>query len=598
MAVICATESDGPARGHLLAATTQFTMRALIRTRRVISLIALLLVALVVVWLYWNRTTRTDMSTYAPADCLAFVEANDLTELAQGIEGTQAWQALAGPVGARSNLLPNRWFIRLARWTGIGSAEAVLLARSQVAVVFTGAEASQAGPTLTIKPFATLLIETHTTQRRMRPTLEKHIEDLATRVYGQPLLSRKQVDGVDLSEWSSADGARHIVAAFAGTMAIIGNDEPSVLHCVEARSGKRAALAGEKQLDELRKKVDASNANVFGFVSKPGVKSLLQAYALSRAGSSSDAVTVSRIFSETLGNLVDGIGWSSRFVDAMVEERCSVALAPGVADKLRGSFVPEDRLALNDLPFVPSDAHSVSLYHFRDVEGAWRDLNAIVASHADLIGAIAARPMLRSLFKPYGIDDADAFVHAAGTRIQTIRLEENSPAVLVTEAFDRPGLRKVAQQRLGAKTKTENVGDFELMLSSTDNWAASFPDNQFLIGPADAVRRCLQAKVQSQSLTSTEAFRKSQRLIDVSLPISALTFVNDQHAAISFVELFSEHERSAFSTSANAIDEASRSLPYAVNVVILKDAGLEWTSRSSFGLVGSLFVTLMPETAK
>jgi acyl-CoA-binding protein len=573
-------------------------MRALIRTRRVKSLIALLLVAFVVAWLYWNHTTRTDLSTYAPADCLAFVEANDLTELAQGIEATQAWKALAGPVGAHSSLVPNRWFIRLARWTGIGSAEAILLARSQVAVVFTGAEASQAGPTLTIKPFATLVIETHTTQRRMRPTLERHIEDLAKRVYGQPSLSRKQVDGVDLSEWSSADGARHIVAAFAGTAAIIGNDEPSVLHCLEARSGKRAALAGEKQLADLRQKFDSPHANVFGFVSKPGVKSLLQAYALYRAGSSSDAVTISRIFSETLGNLVDGFGWSASFVDGMVEERCSITLSQGVADKLRGSFVPEERLALNDLPFVPADAHSVSLYHFRDVEGVWRDLNAIVASHADLIGAIAARPMLRSLLKPYGIDDADTFVHSVGTRIQTIRLEETSPAVLVTEAFDRQGLRKVVQQRLGGKTKTENVGDFELILSSTDNWAASFPDNQFMIGPRDAVRRCLQAKVQSQSLTSTDAFRKSQRLVDVSLPITALTFVNDQHAAISFVELFSEHERSAFSTSATAIDEASRSLPYAVSVVILKDAGLEWTSRSSFGLVGSLLVTLMPEPAK
>jgi hypothetical protein len=177
-------------------------------------------------------------------------------------------------------------------------------------------------------------------------------------------------------------------------------------------------------------------------------------------------------------------------------------------------------------------------------------------------------------------------------------LEENSPAVLVTEAFDRQGLRKVAQQRLGAKTKTESVGDFELMLSSSDNWAAGFPDNHFLIGPADAVRRCLQAKAQSQSLTSTDAFRKSQRLVDVSLPITVLTFVNDQHTAISFVELFSEHERSAFSTSATAIDEASRSLPYAVSVVILKDAGLEWTARSSFGLLGSLLVTLMPETGK
>jgi hypothetical protein len=269
-----------------------------------------------------------------------------------------------------------------------------------------------------------------------------------------------------------------------------------------------------------------------------------------------------------------------------------------VADRLRDSFVPEDRLALGDLPFVPSDAHSVSLYHFRDVEGVWRDLNSIVASHADLIGAIATRPMLRGLLKPYGIDDADTFVHAVGTRLQTIRSEETLPSVLVTEALDRQGLRKVALQRLGAKPKTESVGEFELLLSSSDNWAVSFADNHFLSGPAEAVRRSLQAKVQSKSLTSTDAFRKSQSLVDVSLPISVLTFSNDQHAAISFVEIFSEHERSVFSSSAPAIDEASRSLPYAVSVVILKDAGLEWTSRSSFGLVGSLLVTLTPETVK
>lgn len=571
----------------------------MIKSRRAkLFLFVLLAVVFVVVWIYWNRPTHTDMASFAPADCLAFVEANDLTEVAQGIEGTQAWKALAGPIGTPTSWLPNRWFIRLAQWTGIGSADAVLMARSQVAVVFTGAEANQSGATLTIKPLATLIIETHTTQKRMRPTLEAHIGELAKRVYGEPVLTRQQSEGVDLSLWSSSDGTRHIVAAFADTVAIVGNDDSSVMHCLESRRGKRPALSGEKQLDDLRKQVNATNATVFGFVSKPGIKSLLQAFALYRAGSSSDAVTVSRIFSDTLGNLVDGLGWSSKFVDGMVEDRSSITLAQGVADRLHGSFVPEDKVAFADLPFVPPDVYSVSLYHFRDVEGVWRELNSIVASHADLIGAIAARPMLRSLLKPYGIEDPDTFVHAVGTQIQTVRLEESSPSLLVTEAFDRQGLHKLVQQRLGAKPKTESVGEFELALSASDNWAASFPDNHFLIGPADGLRRCLQTKAQSQSLTSTEAFRKSQRLVDVTLPITVLTFTRDRHSAISFVELFSEQERSTFSTNAGAIDEASRSLPYAVSVTILKDDGIQWTSRSAFGLVGSLLVTLFPETSR
>jgi hypothetical protein len=574
-------------------------MRGLIKSRRAkLLLVILLVVGFVSVWIYWNRPARTDMASYAPADCLAFVEANNLTELAQGIESTQGWKALAGPIGARASLLPNPWIIRLARWTGVGSAEAVLLARSQVAIVFTGAEASQAGPTLTIKPLATLVIDTHTSQSRMRPALERQIEELARRVYGAPVSTRKQAGGVDLSVWSSPDGTRHIFAAFADTVVIVGNDETSVMNCLEARLGKRPALAGEKQLDDLRKKVDASNAAVFGFVSKSGVKSLLQAFALYRAGSSADAVTVAQIFADTLGRLVDGLSWSSRFVDGMVEDRSSISLAEGIADRLRGSFIPEEKLALRDLPFVPPDAHSVSLYNFRDVESVWRDLNTIIASRADLVGAIAARPMLRSLLKPYGIEDPDTFVHSVGTRMQTIRLQEGSPSVLITQTLDRQGLRKLAQQRLGPKPRTESVGEFELELSGSDNWAVSFANNYFLIGPAEAVRLCLQAKGQSQSLTSTDAFRKSESLVDVSLPITILTFTRDQNAAISFVELFSDHQRSAFSTSAGAVDEAGRALPYAVSVTILKDAGLEWTSRSSFGLVGSLLVTLIPETSR
>src|SRR5260370_35646741 len=109
-------------------------MRGLISSRRAkLSLLVLLAVALVVAWVYWNRPTHTDMASYAPADSLAFVEANDVTELAQGIEGDQAWKTLARPIGAPAGLLPNRWLIRLARWAGIGSAEAVLMARSPVA---------------------------------------------------------------------------------------------------------------------------------------------------------------------------------------------------------------------------------------------------------------------------------------------------------------------------------------------------------------------------------------------------------------------------------------------------------------------------------
>lgn len=582
---------------HLPRLSTQSRMPALIK-RRTKLLLTAVTAAFIVGWFFWNRPMRTDLAVYAPSDCLAYLEADDLSELAVGVEGTKAWKSLAGLVGARSSLLPNRWLIRIARWTGIGSSDTIVLARSQIAIVFTGAEVSDVGPTLNVKPLAVLVIETHTTPRRMRPVLERHFEEFARRIYGQPQLIRKQIDGVDLSEWVSADATRHIIMAFVDTAAIVGNDEASVLTCIAARRGKRGALIAEKQFNDLRTGVGASNASVFGFVSKAGVKALLQAFALYRAGSSADAITVSRLFADTLGNLVEGVGWSSRFVDDMVEDRCSVNLVEGLADKLRNTFIPQDRFAVDDIPFVPADTHSVSLYHFRDVEGLWRDFNAAVSSHADLLGAIAARPMLRTLLKPYGIEDPDTFVHAVGPHLETIRLDDTSPSVLLAEALDRQSLRKLTQKRLGPRPTTETVADSEMMISGSDNWAMSFADNHFLSGQAEAVRRCLQARAQSQSLASVDAFRSAQRLIDVSLPLTAITFTNDQHAAISFVELFSQQERPTFSTNATAVDQIVRSLPYAVSVTMLKDRGLEWTSRSSFGLVGSMVVALTPENGR
>jgi len=571
-------------------------MRRLITRHRITLLIFLLAVLLASAWLYWNRPTVTDLSAYAPADSLAFVETDDLAGLATGVEQSEAWASLAGPLGASQNLVPNRSLLRLARWTGIGSADTILFARSQVAIVLSGAEGTQAESTLTIKPLVTFIIETHTSQSRMRATIERHVEELARRVYKTPALLRKQTDGVDLQEWISEDRSHQIVIAFVDTAAIVGNDEASVLHSIEARNGKRAALKDAKEFAAARHNINAAGASLFGFISQSGVKSLLQAFAIYRGGTSTDAITTARIFSETFGGLVTNMSWTSRFADGMVEDRCAIALPDGVADKLRPSMVPERGIDLAKLSFVPSEVYSFSNYQLRDTATFWTDVNAVVSSHTDLIGSVATRPMLRGLLKPYGIDDPDTFSRAVGTRLQTIRLDENSPSVLVVEAFDLPTLKSVIMKRLGQNARTEQLGNAELLLSSTDNFAAGFADNSVLLGSAEAVRRCLAA--DTTSITSSENFRRAEKLLDVSLPLTVVTFANDQHAAISFVEAFSSQQRSAFATNAAGIDQAVRALPYSVSVTMLKGSGIEWTSRSSFGLVGSLVAQLAPENSR
>src|SRR3989442_11095543 len=173
-------------------------MSALIKYRRIRLLLPVVAVGLVAAWVYWSQPHRVDLATFAPSDCLAFVEADNASELLAGLEESQGWRALAGPIGAKSNLLTNRWLVRVARWVGLGNADALLLARSQFGIVLTGVQVGETGPTLTIRPLATLIIETHTSQRRVRPALEGHIEDFALRNYGQPQFKRTRIESVEV----------------------------------------------------------------------------------------------------------------------------------------------------------------------------------------------------------------------------------------------------------------------------------------------------------------------------------------------------------------------------------------------------------------
>ena len=568
----------------------------MITRRRALFFIVLFLAGFSVLWILWNRPRKADLSLFAPADSLAFIETNDLGALAAGIDQTQAWGGLAGPIGAPARLSPNRFVIAVARWTGIGSTDAILYARAQAAVVFSGAEGSQSGSTLTIKPLATFIIETHTSQWRMKTTVERHVEDLARRVYKNPVLVRKSIDNIELTEWAAADDSHRIVTAFHGSAVIVGNDEISVLRLIKTRAANNQSLQTSEEFIDARNRTDAANSSIFGFVSQAGIKSLLQAFALSRSGSSSDAVTGARIFADVFGSVTKSIGWTARFRDGMVEDRCSIKLAEGISNKLRPSVTPDRPPELTNLPLVPPNVHSVSLYQFHDSAGFWTDLNAAISSHTDLVGSVAARPLLRSLLKPYGIEDADGFAHAIGTRLQTIRFEDGGPSVLAVQAFDPPALRRLAERKLGKNPKSEKVGDNEMFTS--DNWAVAFADDYFLTGPADLVRRCLTALMDRQSISSNESFRESKNDIDVSLPIFALTFSNDQHAAISFVEAFSNQQRSAFATTGGAIEQVTRGLPMAVSIAILKDSSLEWTARSSFGIGGFFAAQLLPENQK
>jgi sarcosine oxidase delta subunit len=571
-------------------------MRGLRKLRRTAILLLIAILVGFAGWVYWNRVQTANLTVWAPADSLAYVEVNDLSEIVRGVEQTTAWKSLGPLLGAPDHLTPNRSLLRFARWTGIGSADAVLFARSQVAVVFSGAEGTQSGSTLIIKPLLTLVVETHTSQSRMRAVMESHIEKTAREDFGNAAFVRKNLEGVDLEEWQSEDGTRKIVTAFVNTTVVIANDETAVLHAVQAASGSRPSLSTNQEVDQARRATDSATAALFGFVTQAGVKSLLQAYALKSEGgdgASSDTITKARLVADTFGGIVRHLGWTARFTNGAIDDRISIALAEGVNDRLRNSMSPDRSPDISQIYFAPADARSVSIYSFHDTATVWNDLGAVISSHSDLVGAIATRPIMRGLLNAYGIADAEVFTHGVGTQLQTVRTDEGQPALLLAQVFDRPTIEKAIAPRFGGSPKREKFLEADLIIAP-DNWTAAFNRGSFLIGPGEQVRRCLQAQTNGESISSTHSFRQAQTFVDLTVPITVLSFSNDSHNAVSFIEAFSRQPRSAFSTNAAAIGEASKTLPLAMSAVVVRQGSFDWTSRSSFGIGGGIVSELFP----
>ncbi|MCM3869467.1 MAG: hypothetical protein ND895_02050, partial [Pyrinomonadaceae bacterium] len=132
--------------------------------------IAFTLILVVAALLWWNRPQSSDMADYAPADALVYLECNSLLDVADAIAGTDAWKQLSPSSGTAPSQPPNRWLTRVIAWTGIGSTQTVILARAQLATVMLDLGAKEQGGNLTIRPEAAILIETHTSESRIRPT--------------------------------------------------------------------------------------------------------------------------------------------------------------------------------------------------------------------------------------------------------------------------------------------------------------------------------------------------------------------------------------------------------------------------------------------
>jgi hypothetical protein len=556
------------------------------KLKRLMVVLALLL-GLAAAWLWWQRPRRADMAAYVPADTLIYLEINDLPALAEAFTQTGAWRLAAQKGALEDNLSITGRLGKLAAWTGLGPAEKVALARSQVAVAALGARLGPDGDALKLKPQYAVVVETHTGAGRAQPAVEERLGAFAAKAYGATRLERREENGANFVTWRANEGERRIVAAFSGSVVIIAPDEEAARACLEVKNGMRPGFNANAGLQEMRGRL-AGESLAFGYVPPEGLGQLFKLAATAYAApfvlnEPQLAGALQSLLPALPPKVTKGLGWNAQLANGGLEDRYFLTLKNGLAEQLREPFATSESNASTPARFAPPDAYSLTRYNLRQPAQAWTGLNKALASQLDIVGAMVASRLLAASFQPFGIEEPAAFLAATGREAATLRLDaETGGTVVVAKINDENALRAFAAKRLGPDARRETIGAAALFTATDEErGAAAFVDGYFLWGPPANVRQCLETYNRQASAAQTRFGAASNA--------AALTYTNDQATARAFLSLFAKKD-----APPQTLTDALRDLPYAASETRLLGDGLEKRSNSAFGLLGAAAAQFAP----
>lgn len=542
------------------------------RILRRVLLVLLLVICFAAVWIWLNRPQRIDLSASAPASALIYLESNSLMEVADGIMATDTWKLVKPLIGETKTDWPSARTRRLIAFTGIGPTASVILARAQVAMVMLDLGAREEANTMTVKPEAALLIETHTSRRRIKSTVEQALQTFAERFYERPSLRRVIIDSDEFLVWSAADNNRQIVAIIDDSLVIVANSDRAVKACLEARRGLRPRLNNGPELQQMKNSLSADGALAFGFVPSSHAPELLALATPVALGRAPGGAQIDSLVARSAARILSSAGWSAKLVDGAIEDHYFFTLDPAVVARMRPVFQSTQQSSA-PAALVPGDVQSVTVYRFKQPEQTWRELQTTLSSQLDTLSAVLVTSVLKSGLTPYGIDDPERFLQLVGPEVMTLRLKANEAgSVLIAQVRDEPGLRDLLKN---PEAQTSNDEQRELTVH--------YQSGYVLLGSAADVQRCLQAS-------------NEQKLKHFgSDPTSAIvTYSDDSQRVADFISAVSRTQNTTPKINDVITLQQTVQLPYSVTETSLSEFGLVRRTRSPLGQFSALVPLLFP----
>jgi hypothetical protein len=555
------------------------------------ALLALLAVILIIVacFLWWNRPARVDMAGYVPADSLVYLEVNSLTDLVKAIEQNETWKGAAQSVNADTKLLDPSW-TWLAR-IGVAPVKSVVLSRAQFALVLVGMDSIPEGDTLRIRPEVALVVETHTSNWRIKSVAGDAVKGLASHAYGQSNCTERTGDAYYVDCASSVNG-RKLVATVDGSVIIVGNTDNAVRACLDVRRGSRPSMRTDAELQRLRDQLNANGAFSFGYVSAANVAKILSWAAPILMGRAPGDPQLEQLLAKSAGKMLKSIAWTSRPSSGAVEDRYLISLDSELPPRIEPPFATTT--ATDDVwKEIPASAETFTLYQTRNPLDALNALNSAVSYKLDALSAVMFSGLLRSSLSIYGVENPNEVLPLLSPPLVTVRAKPtDESSVLIARVLDEARLRSVLE--------SQKVDGGIRIVDLTKGWSnegsaaflAVMTDGYVVIGKADSVDSWFSAR-RSQSGTSGRPawFQPNANAV-------AITYASDSGRVESFVStLYQLKGKPLAEDQKAAVSNATKTSSFAITESRVTNDGIERTTHSPFGQISTLMSLLQSDAS-